>query len=120
MKADVPSASRTSYGPPLSGLIGELSGMHDTFRRLMRDFCHSVLHIPISLGAIQKVIDRASDAVLPHSEAIAALARSTPVGSIDETPWFCHHIVQWLWPMTTERVSLFLCMPTAPKRPLST
>ena len=54
IKANVPSAYATGYGPRLSGLIGELSGMHGTSRRLMQDFCHSVLHIPISLGAIQK------------------------------------------------------------------
>ena len=56
IKADVPSAYTTGYGPRLSGLIGELSGMHGTSRRLLQDFCHSVLHLPLSLGAIQKVI----------------------------------------------------------------
>lgn len=77
-------------------------------RRLIQDFCHSVLHIPISLGAIQKGIDRVSGAIMPHDEAIAALARNAPVGYIDETPWFCHHTLQWLWTMTTDSVSLFL------------
>lgn len=54
IKADVPSPYATGYGPRLSGLIGELSGMHGTSRRLIQNFCHSVLHIPISLGAIQR------------------------------------------------------------------
>jgi transposase len=56
LKAEVPSACGTGYGPRLSALIGALSGMHGTSRRLVQDFCHSVLHIPISLGAVQKVI----------------------------------------------------------------
>jgi transposase len=108
IKAEVPSPYATGYGPRLSGLIGELSGMHGTSRRLIQHFCHSVLHIPISVGAIQKVIDRVSCAILPHYEAIGELARNATVGYIDETPWFCQHTLQWLWTMTTETVSLFL------------
>jgi len=108
IKADVPSQYATGYGPRLSGLIGELSGMHGTSRRLVQDFCHSVLHISLSLGAIQKVIDRVSCAIVPHYEAIAELARNATVGYIDETPWYCHNSLQWLWAMTTDTVSLFL------------
>ena len=102
-KADVPSAHTTGYGPRLTALIGELGGMHRPSRRLVQDFCHSVLHLPISLGAIQKVIDRASQALVPHYEAIATLARHAPVGYIDETPWYCHNTLQWLWTMPPTR-----------------
>ena len=115
LKAEVPHTYATGYGPRLSALIGELSGMHGTSRRLIQDFCHSVLHLPISLGAIQKVIDRVSCAILPHYEAIAELARNTTVGYIDETPWVCHRALQWLWTMTTETVSLFLIHPNRSK-----
>ena len=74
----------------------------------MQHCCQSVLGIPISLGAIQKIIDRVSRAILPHDEAIAELARNATVGDMDATPWCCHNTLQWLWTMTTERVSLFL------------
>jgi hypothetical protein len=50
------------------------------------DFCHTVLNIPVSLGAVQKLIDRVSSVILPHYEAIATLARQARVGYIDETP----------------------------------
>jgi transposase len=108
LKAEVPSECRTGYGPRLSALIGELSGMHGTSRRLVQDFCHSVLHIPISLGAVQKVIDRVSEALLPHYEVMAELARQAPVGYIDETPWYCQSTLQWLWTMATDTVTLYL------------
>ena len=52
-------------------------------------FCASVLQIPISLGAIQKVLDRVAQAIEPHYSAIATQARHAPVNYIDETPWFC-------------------------------
>lgn len=110
-KAEVPSGSQTGYGPRLSALIGELSGMHGTSRRLIHDFCQSVLHIPMSLGAVQKVINRVSEALAPHYELMAELARQAPVGYIDETPWYCHNMLQWLWTMATDTVTLYLIHP---------
>jgi transposase len=110
-KAQVPREHVAGYGPRMTALISELSGMHGTSRRLLQDFCQSVLRVPISLGAIQKVIDRASEAILPHYEAIAQLARQATVGYIDETPWYLQHRLQWLWTMTTDRVSLYLLHP---------
>jgi transposase len=115
LSAEVPPAHASGYGPHLSALIAEMAGIQGTSRRLIQDFCHSVLSIPISLGAIQKVIDRSSQALLPHYEAIAALARQAPVGYIDETPWYCQNALNWLWTMTTETVSLFLIHPNRSK-----
>jgi transposase len=111
LKADIPTEQATGYGPRLTALIAELGGMHRIPRRLVQDFCQSVLHLPMSLGAIQKVIDRASQALVPHYEAIATLARHAPVGYIDETPWYHQHTLQWLWTMTTETVALYLIHP---------
>jgi transposase len=68
LKAQVPSDSQAGYGPRLSALIAELAGMHRTSWRLIQDFCHSVFNIPISLGAVQKVIQRVSQAIAPHHE----------------------------------------------------
>ncbi len=57
-KAQVPRAQQAGYGPRLTALIGELAGIHRPSWRLVQDFCHSVLHIPMSLGAVHKVINR--------------------------------------------------------------
>ncbi len=69
LSAAVPPAHACGYGPRLSALIAEMAGIQGASRRLVQDFCHSVLRVPISLGAIQKVIDRTSQALLPHDEA---------------------------------------------------
>lgn len=111
LKAQVPSAHQAGYGPRLTALVGELAGMHRTPRRLIQDFCHSVLRIPMSLGAVQNMIDRVSQALVPHYEAIAQLARRSPVGYIDETPWYYQNILHWLWTLSTETVSLYLIHP---------
>jgi transposase len=115
LKAEVPSGSQTGYGPRLSARIGDLSGMQGTSRRLMHDFCQSVLHIPMSLGAVQKVIDRVSEALVPHDALMAELARQAPVGDIDETPWYGQNILQWLWTMATDTVTLSLMHPNRSK-----
>jgi transposase len=115
LKAEVPSGFHTGYGPRLSALVGELSGMHGTSRRLIQDFCHSVLHIPMSLGAVQKIVDRVSASLVPHYGLIAELARQAPVGYIDETPWYCQNALQWLWTMATDTVSLYLIHPNRSK-----
>ena len=57
------------------------------------------------------MMDRASQAIVPHDEAIATLAHHAPVGYIDATPWSCRHTLQWLWTMTTETVALYLIHP---------
>jgi hypothetical protein len=74
----------------------------------------------MSVGALHKVIDRVSQALLPHDETIAVLAPHAPVGSIDETPWSYQHTLQWLWTMTTETGSLSLMHPHRSKEALLT
>ena len=111
LKAQVPNDHQAGYGPRLSALMGELAGMHRTSWRLVQDFCHSVFNIPISLGAVQKVIQRLSQALVPHHEAMATLAHQAPVGDIDETPWYCQNALQWLWIMATDKVAYYRIDP---------
>jgi len=70
-----------------------------------------VLQIPISLGAIQKVLDRVAHAIEPHYTAIAMQARHAPVNYIDETPWFLTHTLQWLWVMASDTVAFYMIHP---------
>ena len=67
-KAVVPKEHRTGFGPRLSAMIAEMAGNQGDSRTIIQDFCSSVLGFHISLGAIQKVIDRASEAIKPHYE----------------------------------------------------
>ena len=86
-KAQVPTAHATGYGPRFSALMGEVAGTYGNGRRMVQTFCASVLQIPISLGAIQKVLDRVarpSSRLQRHCHAGTAC----PVNYIDETPWF--------------------------------
>jgi transposase len=110
-KAQVPAEHATGYGPRLSALMSELAGAYGNGRRMVQTLCASVLQVPISLGAIQKVLDRVAQAIEPHYRAIATQARHAPVNDIDETPWFCTHTLQWLWVMTSEREAFDMIHP---------
>jgi transposase len=66
--------------------MAELAGTYGNGRRMVQTFCASVLGVPISLGAIQKVLDRMTLAIDPHYLLIATQARQAPVNYIDEAP----------------------------------
>lgn len=109
--ANLADEHRFGYGPRMSALIAELSGMQGISRRSMQQFLTSVLGLPICTGAIQKVIDRMSAAIAPAYDKIAQTARSQQVGYIDETSWFKCGKLQWLWVMVTATVAFYLVHP---------
>jgi transposase len=110
-KASLPPEHTTGYGPRFSALIGELAGTYGNGRRMVQTFCASVLRVPLSLGAIQKVLDRVAQAIAPHYEAMALHTRRARVTYIDETPWFLTHTLQWLWVMASDTVAFYLIHP---------
>src|SRR5262245_17516082 len=110
-KAHVPPEHASGYGPRFSALIGELAGTYGNGRRMVQSFCASVLRVPISLGAIQKVLDRVTQAIEPYYTAIATQARHALVTYIDETPWFLTNTLQWLWVMVSDRVAFYMIHP---------
>src|SRR5215510_10659513 len=76
LKAELPAEYRYGYGPRLTVLIGELSGSQWDSRSAVQEFCTSVLGVPISRGAIQRAVDRVSEAIKPQYETIAEKARA--------------------------------------------
>ena len=111
VSARLAPVQRPGYGPRMSALIAELSGMQGVSRLAVQQFLSSVLGLSISTGALQKVIDRVSNAMEPAYERIGQVARSESVGYIDETSWFKAGKLQWLWVMVTAGVALYLVHP---------
>src|SRR5215470_15206295 len=70
-KAQVPPEQARGYGPRFSALMGEIAGTYGNGRRMVQTFCASVLQVPISLGAIQKVLDRLTQAIDPYYLKVA-------------------------------------------------
>jgi len=107
-KARLPSEYHSGYGPRMSAVIAELAGSHGDSRSTIQNFCASVLGFSISLGTIQKVLDRASEAIKPHYEAIGNEARKQAVNHADETSWLLKGALYWLWVLTSAKVAYFM------------
>ena len=106
-KATLPPEHRFGYGVRLSSLIANIAGIEGSSRTTIREFCRAVLKVDISLGAIQKVIDRVSAAIQPHYQAIGELARTSAVNGIDETSWKLNGLLMFLWAMINSRIAFF-------------
>lgn len=106
-KAPVPSDHASGYGPRLTGFVGEMAGIVGASRSAVQDLCASVLSIPLSKGAIQNLVDRVSEAIVPHYAAIGAVARTASVNYLAETSWLTPGARHWLWVMANPEVAYF-------------
>jgi transposase len=105
-KAPVPPAASSGYGRRFTARLGALSGSQRSRRSAVQECCRSVLGVPIRQGAIPRAVDRVSEALKPHYEAIAVQARQAPVNYLDETGWYRPGVVVWLWVMVNTTVAL--------------
>jgi len=108
VKAKVPKEHQTGYGSRLSALIAEMSGIQGNSRETVRTFCKSVLNFSISIGTIQRVVDRASAALKPIYDKIGELARENDINHVDETSWFQNGALNWLWVMVNSTAAYFM------------
>jgi transposase len=108
LKAPLPKEHCTGYGPRLCAFIAEMSGVQGASRETVQELLKSVFGISISIGAIQKVLDRTSRALKPVYEHIGRTARSAEVNHIDETSWFVTGKLHWLWAMVNITAAYFM------------
>lgn len=107
-KGLIPKEHRTGFGPRLSALIAEMAGTQADSRSIIQMFCDSVLGFSISLGAIQKVLDRVSQAIEPSYKMIATRVRQDAVNHVDETSWHKNGVLMWLWVMANTSSAFFM------------
>ncbi|MFP4035829.1 MAG: IS66 family transposase [Desulfovermiculus sp.] len=108
-KPQAPKGHTTGYGPRFSALVALLSGDHGDSRETVQRFCLQVLGLHLSTGTVQNIINRSSQAILPHYEAIREKAHSFAVNHADETPWYqARGVLQWLWVLCNTQVAYFM------------
>ena len=107
-KAKISNGHTTGYGPKISALIALLSGDHGDSRRTVQRFCRQFLLLDISIGTIQKVLNRVSKAINPHYEEIKAFVQVQEINHVDETPWYQKHgVLHWLWVLCNKKAAFF-------------
>jgi len=76
-KAALPAEHASGYGPRLTGFVGEMAERVGASRSAVQDLCTSGFSIALSQGAIQKMVEQVSEAIMPHDTAIGEVARTT-------------------------------------------
>ena len=107
VKATLPGSVAAGYGPRFSALVSELSGNKGMSRKDVQQLIASCFGLSIATGTIQKIIDRASEALLPVYSKIGKVARQYWCNHIDETSWFNQNDLHWLWAMVNDRVAFY-------------
>ena len=105
LRLDCIRTLKTPTSPHLP--ITHMKGQEDAPEPVQR-FCQSVLRFRISIGAMQKLIDRSSKAIEPIYDEIAKQARKAPVNNIDEISFLQGSDLRWLWVMTNPGISLYM------------
>jgi hypothetical protein len=73
----MPLEHGSGYGPRVTSVVGEMTGLVGASRSTVHDLCASLFGIPLSTGAIQKMVDRVSEATLPPYTAMGDVARTS-------------------------------------------
>lgn len=90
-----PAENSTCYGPNFTAFVGSASAFLGCTRRSLLDFLtkpdffrtEEGESIPLSLGGLDRLIDRCSRALKRHREKIGEVAREAPINYVDETSW---------------------------------
>ena len=118
-KAKVPAEYSTGYGPNFTAFVGSASAFLGCTRRSLLDFLtksdffrtEEGESVPLSLGGLDRLIDRCSRTLKRHWEKIGEVARETPINYVDETSWPMFGplgaIKYWLWLMASSLVVFF-------------
>lgn len=117
-KAPLPADPVSGYGPRLTGFVGEMAGIVGASRSAVQALCTSVFGIPLRKGALQKMVDRVSEAIVPYYNAIGQVARTTLVSSIDAPSWLLHGDRNWRWVMANPEVAYCQIHPNRSKAAL--
>ncbi len=104
LPAGVPSGH---FGPRLMAAVAMLSGKFRLTRRELPKVLADLFGLALSVGTIQKLCERASEAVAGPVEEIAKVVHAAPVVNADETSYPHKAKKSWLWVATSPTATIF-------------
>lgn len=103
-----PELPRNGFGPGVVALIALLMGVFRLSKRSVATFLGEVMNIKISIGAVVKCQNRASQALVSAVADAVAHAQKQSVKNADETSWTVGRKGAWLWTLVTGTVTVFM------------
>jgi transposase len=111
-RAELPAAvSRSSFGPRLQAAIVTLAVRNRVSRRDTSELTRELFGVELSTGSVDKVIQRAGDALAGPYTELEQRIKSAPVVNIDETGWKTAGGRRTLWGVLTSRTAVFRIAP---------
>lgn len=111
VNAEIPAEFEAGFGPRFTAMIAELAGDMGGTRRNIERLVENFFGVPISQGAIENCIRRASEAILPHYEAALQEARQARYNHCDETSWRQFgppgKAKHWGWVLSSEKLTVY-------------
>jgi len=108
----MPLAALSGYGPRLEAHIAMFAGVYRLSRRQIVDIVTNVFGMPISLGAVDKVIMRMSRVLADPWEELKEAIHNAEAVHMDETSWRLAGATQWLWVAASALIACFRIDPT--------
>lgn len=97
----------SAFGPRLAGAIVSMTARNRISRRDMTELARELFGISLSVGAVDKVCQRAAAALIsPHEQLVQAVL-SSPAVNLDETGWHTAGEGRTLWTATTPEAAIF-------------
>ena len=106
--AELPDGIGSSaFGPNLQAAVVTLTARNRISRREMSELARELFGIGVSIGAIDQICQRASDALQAPHEQLTEAVLCSPAVNVDETGWSTWGEQRTLWTATTPEAAIF-------------
>jgi len=110
-RAELPREARSAFGPRLQAALVTLTVRNRVSRRDTSELARELFGVEVSTGSVDKVIQRAGDALAGPYTQLESRIKSAPVVNIDETGWKTAGCSRTLWGALTCRTAVFRIAP---------
>jgi transposase len=86
-RAELPRGARSAFGPRLQAAVVTLAVRNRISRRDTSELARELFGVELSTGSVDKIIQRAGDALAGPYTRLEQQIKSAPVVNIDETGW---------------------------------
>ena len=104
---DRESIPSSPFGPGLITAVAMLTGVYHLSRREARRLLLDFFRLPVSVGAISRMEERASNALVAAVEEAERDVEEAPVKHADATTWLLAGVTLSLWTLCTELTTLY-------------
>jgi transposase len=95
------------FGPGLQATVVSLTARNRVSRCDMAELAADLFGLPLSVGAVDRVCQRAALALSEPHERLLGQVLASRVVNVDETGWFTAHEGRTMWTATTPEAAIF-------------